>query len=94
MPTFNNTKIINLTQSDYTSSRPSNGEEGEYGRSIRFANKTVTLDLGDTNYGMSVFQVTYTGTLDYVSVGFFDPNGGFVSVSQDEDGLYKPEKHH
>jgi hypothetical protein len=92
MPTFNNTKIINFTQNEYVSARPSNGEEGAYGKSIRFANKTVTLDLGDTDYGMGVFQVTYTGTLDYVSVGFFDPNGGFVSVSQAEDDLYKPVK--
>jgi hypothetical protein len=92
MPTFNNTKTINFTQNEYVSSRPSNGDDGAYDKSIRFANKTVTLDLGGSDYGVSVFQVTYTGTLDYVSVGFFDPNGGFVSVSQIEDGLYKPVK--
>ena len=92
MPTFNNTKIINFTQSDYISAKPSIGADGGYDKSMRFANKSVTLDLGDSDYGIAVFEVTYTGTLDYVSVGFFDPNGGFVSISQEEDGLYKPVK--
>jgi hypothetical protein len=92
MPTFNNSSTINFTQSDYTSARPSIGTNDAYDKSMRFANKTVTLDLGSTDYGITVFQVTYTGTLDYVSVGFFDPNGGFVSISQTEDGLYRPVK--
>lgn len=92
MPTFNNSTTINFTQSEYTSARPSIGSNDAYDKSMRFANKTVTLDLGGTDYGIAVFQVTYTGTLDYVSVGFFDPNGGFVSVSQNEDTLYRPVK--
>ena len=92
MPTFNNSTTINFTQSEYTSAKPSIGSNDSYDKSMRFANKTVTLDLGGTDYGIAVFQVTYIGTLDYVSVGFFDPNGGFVSVSQNEDTLYRPVK--
>jgi hypothetical protein len=92
MPTFNNSTTITFNQSDYTAARPSIGANDTYDKSMRFANKTVTLDLGGTNYGVAVFQVTYVGTLDYVSVGFFDPNGGFVSISQTEDGLYRPVK--
>lgn len=92
MPTYSNSTTINFSQSDYTSNKPSIGTDGGYDKSMRFANKTVTLDLGDNDYGLAVFEVTYTGTLDYVSVGFFDPNGGFVSISQDVDGLYRPVK--
>ena len=92
MPTYNNSTTINFNQSDYISNKPSIGTDGAYDKSMRFANKTVTLNLGDSDYGLAVFEVTYTGTLDYVSVGFFDPNGGFVSISQNLDGLYRPVK--
>jgi hypothetical protein len=92
MPTYSNSTTINFSQSDYTSNKPSIGTNDGYDKSMRFANKTVTLDLGDSDYGLAVFEVIYTGTLDYVSVGFFDPNGGFVSISQDVDGLYRPVK--
>lgn len=89
MINFNNNTIINFNQTDYIDSKPSIGTDGAYDKLMRFANKTVTLDLGSNDYGVSVFEINYTGNVDYVSVGFFDPNGGFVSVSQNEDGLYR-----
>ena len=88
MPYTNNV-TLNFVATDFTSNRPSFATENNYATNLRFANRTKSLRLSNTNYGYVVFEISYSGTLDYVSVCFTDPNGGDVSVSTEQNGLYR-----
>jgi hypothetical protein len=56
---------------------------------MKFANKTKSLQLSNKNYGYLKFEVSYAGSVDYVSINFSDPNKGYVSVSTNQNSLYK-----
>jgi hypothetical protein len=80
---------IDFTQSDYNDSMPSFGNPGSYDKRLRFANKSATLELGNTDYGYGVYQFSYSGSMDYISICFLDSDGGSVSVSSDLNSLYR-----
>ena len=83
---------INFSQSDYYSNMPIFGTSGNYDKKLRFANKSVTLPLDNTNYGYAVYSFTYSGPMDYVSICFLDTDGGSVSVSTELNSLYRLSK--
>lgn len=80
---------IDFVQSDYYSNMPIFGTPGNYDKKLKFANKTATLPLGNTNYGYAVYSFSFIGNLDYVSICFLDTDGGDVSVSSDQYSLYR-----
>jgi hypothetical protein len=82
------TTTIDFVQSDYNSNMPIFGDVGGYDKRLKFANKSATLELSNTDYGYGVYQFSYSGPMDYVSICFLDNDGGDVSVSADIDGLY------
>lgn len=86
---YSNTVTLNFVASDFTSNKPSFATTGNYATNLKFANRTSALQLSNTNHGYVVFEVSYTGTLDYVSICFTDPNNGDVSVSSEQNGLYR-----
>jgi hypothetical protein len=86
---YSNNITLNFVAADFKSNRPSFATENNYATNLKFANETRTLQLSNTNYGYVIFEVSYTGTLDYISVCFTDPNGGNTSVATEQYGLYR-----
>ena len=86
---YNNTVTTNFVATDFTSNKPTYSDAGSFPSNMRFANITKSLQLGNKNYGYLKFEVSYTGTVDYVSINFSDPNKGYVSVSPNQNSLYK-----
>lgn len=86
---YSNNITLDFVAADFKSNRPSFATENNYATNLKFANETRTLQLSNTNYGYVVFEVSYTGTLDYISVCFTDPNGGNTSVATEQYGLYR-----
>jgi hypothetical protein len=86
---YSNTTTTNFVATDFTSNKPTFGEVGKYAKNLKFANITKSLQLGNKNYGYLEFEVTYTGSVDYISVNFEDPNKEYISVSTDLNSLYK-----
>ena len=80
---------IDFSQSDYNSNMPIFGNPGSYDKKLRFANKSATLTLGNTDYGYGVYSFSYSGSVDYVSISFLDTDGGNVSVSSELNSLYR-----
>jgi len=80
--------IINLNSTDYNSTKPDYGAVGQYATNLRFANKTKSLKFTNADYGIATVTVGFTGSIDYGSVYFSNPNGGDVSVSKNIDGIY------
>ena len=86
---YSNTVTTNFVATDFTSNKPSYSDVGSFPSNMRFANITKSLQLGNKNYGYLKFEVSYTGTVDYISINFSDPNKGYVSVSTNQNSLYK-----
>ena len=86
---YSNTVTTNFTSTDFTSNKPIFGATGSYAKNLKFANKTKSLQLGNKNHGYLEFEVSYTGSVDYISINFEDPNKGYVSVSKDLNSVYK-----
>jgi hypothetical protein len=80
---------IDFSQSDYTDNMPIFGTPGNYDKKLKFANKTATLTLGNTDYGYAVYSFSYSGPVDYVSISFLDSDGGDVSVASGQTSLYQ-----
>ena len=82
---------LSFTSADYTDRRPSFsvGTDAAYDKDLKFASKTTTIKLDNINYGLGIFQIQYSGNIDYASLAFEDPNSGKVSVGTEIDGLYK-----
>jgi hypothetical protein len=89
MPYSNTGITTNFIATDFTSNKPSFSAEGTYAKNLKFANKTKSLQLGNKNHGYLEFEVSYSGSVDYVSINFEDPNKGYISVSLDLNSLYK-----
>jgi hypothetical protein len=86
---YSNTVTTNFTATDFTSNKPSFSETGTYAKNLKFANKTKSLQLGNKNHGYLEFEVSYSGSVDYISINFEDPNKAYISVSLDLNSLYK-----
>jgi hypothetical protein len=86
---YSNTVTTNFVATDFTSNKPTYGDINNYAKNLKFANKTKSLQLSNNNYGYLVFEVSYTGSIDYLSINFADPNKGYVSVSPNQNSLYK-----
>ena len=82
---------LSFTSADYTDRRPSFsvGTDAAYDKDLKFASKTTIIKLDNINYGLGIFQIQYSGNIDYASLAFEDPNSGKVSVGTEIDGLYK-----
>jgi len=83
----------NLIPTSFTDSRPTiEGPDVTVSSDLRFANDRVCLKLQDTSYRIIRVIVNNSGDdLEYLSVGFSQPNGSMVSVSYgDLFGLYAP----
>lgn len=99
---YSNSVQITFPSSGFTSNKPSFDENGEYSDRMKFSTITKVLDLGNTNYGYTEFQVSYSGTVDYVIVNFHQGNERNVSINtqltdlfleaQEVSGVVKDEK--
>ena len=67
---YSNTVTTNFVATDFTSNKPIYSDTGSFPSNMKFANITKTLQLGNKNYGYLEFEVTYTGSVDYISVNF------------------------
>jgi hypothetical protein len=74
---YSNTVTTNFTATDFTSNKPSFSETGTYAKNLKFANKTKSLQLGNKNHGYLEFEVSYSGSVDYISINFEDPNKAY-----------------
>ncbi len=83
------TTTINFSSSDYDGNAPIFGTSSNYDKTLRFANKTTTLSLENTNYGYLEYSFSFLGGLDYVSICFLDTDGGDVSVSSNMNSLFR-----
>jgi len=94
---LNNSTNISFSAGNFTSSTPIGGQEALTGFGVntssnyRWANKTAQLNLGNTDYGYVMFDISYTvtGTADIVGISFAGPDMP-VSYSTTLSGLFKP----
>ena len=94
---LNNSTNISFSAGNFTSSTPIGGQEALTGFGVntssnyRWANKTAQLNLGNTDYGYVMFDISYTvtGTADIVGISFAGPNMP-ISYSTTLSGLFKP----
>jgi hypothetical protein len=89
----------NLTPSSFTDSRPLfAGQNSTVPSNLRFANDKICIKLEDTTYKVIQIEIIGNGDdggndydVDYLSVGFSQPNGSVVGVSMgNPNSLYAP----
>ena len=64
--------------------------DGEYSTDLRFNTVKKTIQLNNENYGRGEFTITVPSGIDFGSVHFSTPNGSVVSVSTDQNYLFRP----
>lgn len=79
----------NFIASDFTSNKPAFLQVKGNASNLKFATKTKKIQFTSTTSGVAVITVTFTGTVDYISLNFTDEFYGNVTVSNTLNGLYQ-----
>ncbi len=74
----------------YVTSQPGVSTQVAYSKGILYANKSVILELGDTNYKYITFDVTYNGGASFAGISFSTSNGSAISIGKNLDDLFIP----
>ena len=86
---YSNNHTINFISGDYKLSKPKYAlKDMIYPADMKFATKTRKLDLSSEDYGYATIEVSYTGTMDFVAVVFYDDSGEDVSIRNSLNGLF------
>ena len=81
MPLTHSSNVV-FTPSDFTSSGPIGGSTAAASlglgnvSSVKWANKTRQINLGNSNYGYVTLDISYTitgGSLDTIGISFYNP---------------------
>jgi len=94
---LNNSTNISFSPGNFTSSTPIGGGDAivafgiNNSTNFKWANKTAQLNLGNTDYGYVMFDISYTvtGTADVVGISFAGPDMP-ISYSTQLGRLFKP----
>jgi uncharacterized protein (TIGR02145 family) len=85
---------ILLSSVNYTSNRPSFDSTGNYANNLYFASKSLIYQLSLTNYSFGSFTISLTAPTinNYLVISFVDADdeSTYVSVSDNQNGLYLP----
>jgi hypothetical protein len=86
---YSNNHTLNFISGDYKLSKPKYAlKDTIYPGNMKFATKTRKLDLSTEDYGYVTMEVSYTGSMDFVAIVFYDDNGEDVSISDSLNGLF------
>ena len=94
---LNNSSNISFSPGNFTAAGPAGGDYafetlgiGNVS-SVKWANKTRQINLGNTNYGYVTVDLSYTvtGTADTVGVSFYNPLY-VITYNTTLSGLFKP----
>jgi hypothetical protein len=86
---YSNNHTLNFISGDYKLSKPKYAlKDMIYPGNMKFATKTRKLDLSTEDYGYVTMEVSYTGSMDFVAIVFYDDNGEDVSIRDSLNGLF------
>jgi hypothetical protein len=84
------TQTFTFNKNNFTSDSPSwSGPQEEYSSNLRFNTVAKTLRLNDSSHGKVSFTVSIPNGIDLGLIYFNTANGGIVSVSDEEHGVYE-----
>jgi hypothetical protein len=74
----------------YVTAQPGVTTQIPYSKGILYANKSVILDLEDTQYKYITFDVTYHGAGSFAGISFSTNNGSAISIGKNLDDVFVP----